>query len=145
MSKPLDERAVNSLLYGIAYTLNKNMGKSAEAIFKQAINEAEKNFKVPKVNSIEEAEQIIPKLITDIGFADSVTTEKTDAGYILDVQKCKFWPFTRDLREHNIPNFTCILGNIVTAYLQNDLGIRARIGNITGDENGSRVEINIVK
>ena len=145
MSKPLDEKAVNSLLYGLAYTLYKNMGKSAEALFKQALNEGEKNFEVPKVSSIEEAEQAIPKLISDIGFADSVTTEKTDSGYILDVQGCKFWPFTRDLREKNVPDFTCIIGNIVIAYLQNNLSLRARIGNVTGDENGSRVEINIHK
>lgn len=132
----VDRLGTNALLYAFTKALYRAVGGSAAAVMRQAGPDMLKELTALGINGIDSTDinviqDNIAKLFKDLGFCDDISFERDNDLLKILVKGCSFWELTQHLKEEGIPPFACPFAGVMVAVAENNLGVRARIKEIT--------------
>ena len=97
-------------------------------------------------NDLHVLEENMAKLTKDFGFCDDISFEEDGDALKIHVKGCSFWELTQGLKEEGIPPFACPFAGIMVALAESNLGVRARIKEITPEgERASLIHLELHK
>ncbi|MCK5133768.1 MAG: hypothetical protein KAR40_16655 [Candidatus Sabulitectum sp.] len=132
----VDRLGTNALLYAFTKALHRAVGGSAAAVMRQAGSDMLKELTALGINGLDSTDinviqKKLAKLFKDLGFCDEISFERDDDLLKIHVKGCSFWELTQHLKEEGIPPFACPFAGVMVAVAENNLGVRARIKEIT--------------
>ncbi len=132
----IDRLGTNALLYAFTKALHRAVGGSAAAVMRQAGPDMIKELGQLGINGLASndlhvLEENMGKLTKDLGFCDDISFEEDGDSLKIHVKGCSFWELTQGLKEEGIPPFACPFAGIMVALAEKNLGVRARIKEIT--------------
>ena len=132
----IDRLGANALLYAFTKALHRAVGDSAAAVMRQAGPDMVKELGELGINGlasndIHVLEENLGKLTKQLGFCDDISFEEDGDSLKIHVKGCSFWELTQGLKDEGIPPFACPFAGIMVTLAESNLGIRARIKEIT--------------
>ena len=126
----------SALLYAFTKALNRAVGSSAAAVMRQAGPDMVKQLDALGVTGLDSPEldilqESLGKLTKQMGFCKDISIENEGFSLKLHVKDCAFWDLTQNLKEEGIPPFACPFAGMAVALVERNLGIRARIKELT--------------
>jgi len=147
----IDRLGTNALLYAFTKALHRAVGGSAAAVMRQAGPDMIKELGALGINGlasndIHVLEENMGKLTKQLGFCDDISFEEDGDSLKIHVKGCSFWELTQGLKEEGIPPFACPFAGIMVALAEKNLGVRARIKEITPEgERASLIHLELHK
>ncbi len=147
----IDRLGTNALLYAFTKALHRAVGGSAAAVMRQAGPDILKELGALGINGLDSndihvLEENLGKLTKELGFCDDISFEEEGDSLKIHVKGCSFWELTQGLAEEGIPPFACPFAGIAVALCEKNLGVRARIKEITTEgERASLIHLELHK
>ncbi|MBU1220561.1 hypothetical protein KKF34_02920 [Myxococcota bacterium] len=143
MSKTIDARVVQGVLYGIYKSLYAVAGASSPAVMRQAaphiltaLNALGVDFTC--VDNIEKLQSKLGETLTSSGMCDSIKFNIEGNILKAEITNCSFYDLTEKLKSEGIPPFGCPFAALTIAIAEKNLGKRARIKNLEPKPGGNR-------
>ena len=132
MSRKIDVRVVDGILYGVYKALNDVAGASAPAIMRRAapdiLNELNKlGVDFSCVDNVEKLEQKLGETMERTGMCDSMNFTLDGSNLEARIKNCAFFGLTTRLKEEGIKPFGCPFAALTIALAEKNLGKRARV------------------
>ena len=123
MTREVDTRAVQGILYGIYKALHSIAGASAPAVMRKAAPDI--LMELGKLGVSFDCVDDVSKLSSKLG----ETMEKTLDGDKLNakITNCAFFELTSHLQEEGVPPFGCPFAALTIAVAEKNLGKKARL------------------
>jgi hypothetical protein len=135
MSRAVDSRAVQGVLYGIYKALHKIAGDSAPAVMRQAapdilleLGKLGVNFDC--VDDVDKLSNKIGETMEKTGMCDKMEMKLDGDKLKANITNCVFFDLTMHLKEDNIPPFGCPFAALTIAIAEKNLGKKARLVNL---------------
>jgi len=147
----IDRLGTNALLYAFTKALHRAVGGSAAAVMRQAGPDMLKELSALGINGLDSTdlhvlEENMGNLTKKLGFCDDISFEEDGDDLKIHVNGCSFWELTQGLKEEGIPPFACPFAGLAVALCEKNLGVRARIKEITPEgERASLIHLELHK
>ena len=141
MTKQIDVRVVQGVLYGLYKSLHKIAGSSAPAVMRQAapdilfeLNKIGVDFSC--VDNVAKLESKLGETMTTTGMCDGFKLELDGNKLKANITNCSFFDLTMHLKEEGIPPFGCPFAALTIAIAEKNLGKKARLADLHPVEGG---------
>lgn len=137
MVDKIDKLAVNAVLFSIADSIHKLIGKSSEAIIRNAgpkmIEEMEKKGIKVETNNLAEMTSQLTTLFKELGLCNEIEFATDEEQQILQIRifDCSFWETTMAMKEKGVwPPISCPFASMTMALCERNLGRKALVNRI---------------
>ena len=142
MSRSVDARAVQGVLYGVYKALYKIAGDSASSVMRQAAPDilAELGKLGVSFECVDDVDKLSNKLgetMEKTGMCDKMVMTLEGDRLKADIKNCAFYDLTMHLQDENIPPFGCPFAALTIAIAEKNLGKRARLVDLHPVEGGA--------
>lgn len=145
-------RLFNDLIFGFAKGLYDLFGESAlamaDTIGEDILQEMEHELglEIQGENPQDILTELERLLVDEYGLVKDIRIEINEETHHIDMvcEGCLLWRATRDLREEDVPPFTCVPMMMATAALRKRLGRRAKFVGITQEPESRVCDIDFV-
>jgi len=149
MTKSIDVRAVQGILYGVYKALYEVAGASAPAVMRRAAPDILRALETSGVdfsgvNSIEKLEEQLRDTMVSSGSCDDMRFTLEGNRLKTEVVNCSFYDLTMSLKEKNIPPFGCPFAALTIAIAERNLGKKARDVHLAPTEGGNRGDTTLI-
>lgn len=149
MKRPIDNRAVEGILYGIYKALHSVAGSSASSVMRRAAPDILKSLGAlgvdfSCVDDIEKLESKISETMINTGICKDLKFKLNDNELTATITGCAFWDLTHQLKEDGIPPFGCPFAALTIALAEQNLGKRARLKNLEPTPGGEKGDTTMV-
>lgn len=141
MSRQVDARAVNGILYAVYKALHGVTGDSAGALMRKAsadmleeLNKLGVDFSC--VDNIEKLESKLGETVVGTGLCDKMEFKLDGNKLQANITGCAFYQLTAALKEEGIPPFGCPFAALTIALAEKNLGKKARLLELHPTEGG---------
>ena len=141
MTKQIDVRVVEGILYGLYKALYKIAGSSASAVMRQAapdilleLNKIGVDFSC--VDNVAKLESKLGDTMTTTGMCDSFKLDMDGNKLKAEIHNCSFAELTAQLKDEGIPPFGCPFAALTIAIAEKNLGKKARLADLHPVEGG---------
>jgi hypothetical protein len=132
MSRTIDVRAAEGVLYGIYKALYKMAGDSAPSVMRQAapdiLEELGKlGVDFNCVDNVQKLENKLGETLVSTGMCDKMEFKMDGNELTANITNCAFADLTKNLGEQGIPPFGCPFAALTIALSEKNLGKKARL------------------
>lgn len=132
MSRAIDVRAAQGVLYGIYKALYQIAGSSAAAVMRQAAPDILEEFRrlgvdFACVDDVQKLESKLSETLVSAGLCDKMQFNMDGNQLKVNITNCAFYDLTTHLGENGVPPFGCPFAALTIAVSEKNLGKRARL------------------
>lgn len=142
MSRSVDTRAVQGVLFGVYKALHKIAGDSAAAVMRQAAPDillelGKLGVSFDCVDDVDKLSNKIGETMEKTGMCDKMEMRLEGDRLKANITNCAFYDLTMHLKEENIPPFGCPFAALTIAIAEKNLGKKARLVNLEPTPGGN--------
>jgi len=146
----VSKRGTQALLFSITKALHKAVGGNTAAVLRSASSDMLKEFAALGIedlssNDITVLQNSLRKVFKELNFCEDIKFESEGRFWRMHVHGCSLYELTLHLKENDIPPFACPFASMAVALAEQNMGVKARVHDITNDEEikGSTITISM--
>ena len=137
MVEKIDKRAVNAVLFSIADSIHKLIGRSSEVVIRNAgpkmIEEMEKQGLKIDSTDLDEMTKQLTDLFKNLGLCNEISfqSDESQNTLLIKILDCSFWETTMAMKEKGVwPPFSCPFASMTMALCDRNLGKKTSVSKI---------------
>jgi hypothetical protein len=146
----VSKHGTQALLFSITKALHKAVGGNTAAVLRSASSDMLEEFAALGIedlssNDITVLQNSFRNVFRELKFCEDIRFENDGNNWRMHVHGCSMYELTLHLKENGIPPFACPFASIAVALAEKNLGVRARVHDITtnGTIKGSTITISL--